>query len=176
MPTIKSDETKSAIKSQLAQTRSEFHTLLNSLSEEDLKRRSKNEGWTNGEILFHMMFAFLLILTLVPMMRLWSRLPKKYSKGFANVLNFSTAPFNWINGLAPHMGGNIFTRNLLRVRFDKVYTHLIRLVDSVKENEWESGMYYPDKWEPLFDEYMTMEKLLYYPIRHFRFHVDQLSR
>ncbi len=176
MPSMNSDETKSDIKAKLAQSRSEFHALLASLSEEDLKRRSKNEGWTNGEILFHMVFAFILILTLAPMIRFWSRLPKQYSKKFANILNFSTVPFNWVNGLAPRMGGKIFTRTRLGTSFDKIYASLMKIIDSVKENEWESGMYYPDKWDPLFDEYMTLEKLFYYPIRHFEFHRGQLSR
>src|SRR5215213_9738038 len=122
MSAMKSDETRSVIRSRLDQARSEFHELLSSLSEADLKRRSKNEGWTNGEILFHIMFAFILILTLVPMLRFWSRLPKRYSKVFANVLNFSTVPFNWINGLAPRMGAKVLTRSRLGTMFDKVYT------------------------------------------------------
>src|SRR5215213_4472758 len=167
MPTTKHEETRRAIKSRLAQTRSEFHILLDSFSDGDLEKRSNNEGWTNGEILFHMMFAFILILTLVPMMRFWSRLPNPYSKKFADILNFFIMPFNWINGLAPRAGGKIFARSRLGIWFDKFYASIIRLVDSVKENEWESGMYYPDKWDPLFDEYMTLEKLFYYPIRHF---------
>jgi hypothetical protein len=176
MPTMKSDETKGAIKAELAQSRSEFHALLVSLSEKDLERRSKNEGWTNGAILFHMMFAFILIMPLVKIMRLFNQLPKQYSKKFANILNFSTVPFNWINGLAPRMGGRIFTRKRFGVWFDKVYASLMKILDSVNENEWESGMYYPDKWDPLFDEYMTLEKQFYYPIRHLEFHVGQLSR
>jgi hypothetical protein len=74
------------------------------------------------------------------------------------------------------MGTKIFTRRRLGNMFDKVYVRLIKLLESVKENEWESGMHYPDKWDPLFDEYMTLEKLFYYPIRHLEFHVGQISR
>jgi hypothetical protein len=176
MPTEKSEDKRVAIKSKLDQTRSEFHVLLISLSEKDLKLRSKNEGWTNGEILFHIVFAFLLVLTLVPMMRFWSRLPKCYSKNFASVLNFCTVPFNWVNGFAPRMARTIFKRKRLGDLFDRIYSRLIKLLESTKASEWESGMYYPDKWDPLFDEYMTLEKLFYYPIRHFEFHAGQISR
>jgi hypothetical protein len=174
MSAMKSDETRSAIRFRLDQARTDFHELLGSLSDEDLKRQSKNEGWTNGEILFHIMFAFLLILTLVPMIRFWSRLPKRYSKVFANILNFSTVPFNWINGFAPRVGAKVFTRSRFDRMFDKVYARLIKLLVSVKDNEWNSGMYYPDKWEPLFDEFMTLERLFYYPIRHLEFHIGQI--
>src|SRR6266496_4682471 len=176
MSAMKSEETRRAIRISFDQAHSEFHQLVNSLSENDLNRQSKNEGWTNGEILFHIMFAFILILTLGPMIRFWSRLPKRYSKVFANILNFSTVTFNWINGFAPRMGNKVFTRSRYGKIFDKVYAHLIELLSSIKDNEWNSGMYYPDKWEPLFDEFMTLEKLFYYPIRHLEFHVGQISR
>jgi hypothetical protein len=85
-------------------------------------------------------------------------------------------PFNWVNGLVPRAGGRIFSRERLRRTFDRIYAALIKLLGSIKEDELDSGMYYPDKWDPLFDEYMTLEKLFYYPIRHFEFHVGQLSR
>jgi hypothetical protein len=176
MRPVRHDERKEAIKSRLSQTHSEFHALLDSLSDDELRAKSINTGWTNGEILFHMMFAFILILTLVPMLRFWSRLPKGYSKKFADALNFSTVPFNFVNGLAPRLGGKVFNRKRLGRFFDRIYVSLIKLLDSVNEHEWESGMYYPDKWDPLFDEYMTLEKLFYYPIRHFEFHVGQLAR
>ena len=74
------------------------------------------------------------------------------------------------------MGAKVFTRSRYGNMFDKVYARLIKLLVSVKDNEWNSGMYYPDKWEPLFDEFMTLEKLFYYPIRHLEFHVGQISR
>jgi DinB superfamily len=176
MSAMKSDETRSALRFRLDQARTEFHELLGSLSDEDLKRQSKNQGWSNGEILFHIMFAFILILTLGPMIRFWSRLPKRYSKVFANILNSLTVPFNWINGFAPRMGAKVFTRSRYGKMFDNIYARLIKLLVSVKDNEWNSGMYYPDKWEPLFDEFMTLEKLFYYPIRHLAFHVGQISR
>jgi hypothetical protein len=176
MMTIEGEERKVAIRTRLIRARSDFHQLLDSLSEDDLKRQSKNEGWKNREILFHMVFGFQLILVLGPMLRFWSRLPDRYSKMFANALNFSTGPFNWINGMAPRVGGRIFTGRRLRRRFESIHRSLIRLVDSIDEHELDAGMHYPDKWDPLFDDYMTLEKLFSYPIRHFEFHVGQLSR
>ena len=64
------------IQKELDTTRAEFHRLLAALSEEDFQRPSRNPGWTNGEIVAHMMFGFIVINVLLPVARLWGRLPK----------------------------------------------------------------------------------------------------
>ena len=55
-----------AIRKELETTRTRFHTLLASLSEQDFQRQSLNTGWTNGEILAHMTFGFIVINVLLP--------------------------------------------------------------------------------------------------------------
>jgi hypothetical protein len=72
---------------RIGRHRAAFHALLEPLSDADLRKPSHNPGWTNGEILFYMTFGFILILTLAPMVRLWGRLPKRSSSGYARLLN-----------------------------------------------------------------------------------------
>lgn len=48
------------IRKGLETARATFHTLLESLTEGDFKKQSHNPGWTNGEILAHMTFGFML--------------------------------------------------------------------------------------------------------------------
>lgn len=36
-------------------------------------------------------------------------------------------------------------------------------------------MYYPDRWEPLFQDYMTLEDILRFPMRHVRFHLQHIN-
>jgi hypothetical protein len=50
---------REAIYKELETTRARFHSLFNSLSEDDFKKQSLNPGWTNGEILAHMTFGLL---------------------------------------------------------------------------------------------------------------------
>ena len=59
------------IGSDLEATRASFHALLDSLTEADWYRPSLNPGWTNGEILAHMLFGFIIINVLLPLARLW---------------------------------------------------------------------------------------------------------
>jgi len=165
-----------AIRKELEATRARFHALLASLSEQDFQRQSLNAGWTNGEILVHMTFGFMVINVLLPLARLWGRLPKGSSKWFAWLLNAFTGPFNWFNALGARRQGKLFTHERIGKIYDRVYFSLMKKVDSIKEEEWERGMYYPTKWDSNFDEFMTLEKLFHYPVTHFNFHLAQISR
>ena len=37
------------------------------------------------------------------------------------------------------------------------------------------GMYYPTRWDPFFEDYMTLEDVYRYPGQHFDFHARQLT-
>ena len=156
--------------------RVEFHRLLESLSEQDLQKQSLNPGWTNGEILAHITFGFLIINVLLPMARLWGRLPRGSSKWFARLLNALTGPFNWVNALGARGQGKVFTHRRIGKIYDRVHVSLLKKIESIREEEWEHGMYYPTRWDSNFDEFMTLEKLFHYPVTHFKFHLTQISR
>lgn len=167
---------KESIQTELAATRQTFHALHDSLNEQDMHKQSLNSGWTNGEILAHMTFGFIIINVLVPMARLWGRLPKSSSKPFAWLLNSVTGPFNWVNRLGARGQGKVFTYKRIGEIYDRVYFSLLKQVNSIKDYEWGRGMYYPVRWDSNFDEFMTLEKLFHYPVVHFNFHLEQIAR
>lgn len=80
--TIGSQAIKKVIRMELDAAHSAFHALLDSLSEEDLQEKSLNPSWTNGEVLAHVTFGFIILNVLLPMARIWRRLPKNLSKPF----------------------------------------------------------------------------------------------
>ena len=167
---------KKQILDELQTAHTDFHQLLDSLSTDEFDKQSLNPGWTNGEIMAHMTFGFIIVNVLLPMARLWGRLPKGSSKWFAGLLNALTVPFNWINGLGARGQGNFFTYKRVEKIYDKAYYSLLKKINSIKDDEWEHGMYYPAKWDPNFSEFMTLEKLFHYPVQHFNFHRSQISR
>jgi len=171
-----SQSIQETIRAELESARSNFHALLDSLAEEDMHRQSLNPGWTNGEIISHMTFGFLIVTVLLPMARLWGRLPKGSSKPFAWLLNAFTGPFNWINALGARGQGKVFTYKRVGKVFDRAILSLLKQVDSIGGDEWQRGMYYPVKWDSNFDEFMTLEKLFHYPVVHFNFHLGQIAR
>src|SRR5215207_10586978 len=154
----------------------DFQHLLESLSEQDFKKQSHNPGWTNGEILAHMTFGFIVVNVLLPMARVWGRLPKSSSKWFAWVLNAITRPFNWVNALGARFQSKVFNYERVGKVYDWVHASLLKQIDSIKEDEWQHGMYYPTQWDSNFDEFMTLAKLFHYPVIHFNFHLKQIAR
>src|SRR5215218_8843795 len=168
--------TREEMRRELEIVRTKFHLLLDSLSEQDFQRQSLNPGWTNGEILAHMTFGFMILNVLLAMARFWGRLPKGSSKWFAWLLNTFTPLFNWFNRLGARGQGKVFTYSRVGKIFDWVYVSLLRKLESIKDDEWARGMYYPTKWDSNFDEFMTLERLFYYPITHLRFHLKQITR
>ena len=166
---------RAQIRKELDTTRAEFHKLLAALSEEDFQRQSRNAGWTNGEIVAHMTFGFIILNVLLPMARLWGRLPKGSSKWFAGLLNLFTGPFNWFNALGARGQGKVFTLQRIGRIYDRVYFSLLGKLNSIKDEEWERGMFYPTNWDANFSEFMTLEKLFHYPVIHFNFHLKQIT-
>ena len=109
------------------------------------------------------------------MARAWGRLPKGSSKWFAWLLNAFTGPFNWINALGARGQGKVFTRQRVGKIYDWAYFSLLRKINSIREDEWEHGMYYPTKWDSNFSDFMTLEKLFHYPVIHLNFHLGQIA-
>jgi hypothetical protein len=167
-------ETKEAIRAELETTRAAFHALLGALSEADLGKPSHNPGWTNGEILAHMTFGFIIVRTLLPLVRIWGRFPRRVSKPFQGLLNALTAPFNWVNALGARMQARVFTCERLGSIYDLTHRALLKQVESIQPSEWGRGIYYPTRWDANFGDFMTIEMLFHYPVVHFNFHKQQL--
>ena len=166
---------KKQILDELKTAHTDFHQLLNSLATDEFDKQSLNPGWTNGEILAHMTFGFIILNVLLPMARLWGHLPKNSSKWFAKLLNALTGPFNWINELGARGQGKVFAPKRVGKIYDRTYFALLKKINSIQADEWEHGMFYPTKWDPNFSEFMTLEKLFHYPVQHFNFHLSQIS-
>jgi hypothetical protein len=114
--------------------------------------------------------------SLIPIVRFWGRLPKNYSKVFSRILNNLTRLFNWINAIGARFGGRIYSGKRIGNKFDKVYFSLLKRLNSIREDEWQRGMYYPVRWDALFKEYMTLEDVFHYPMIHFKFHLSQIPK
>lgn len=169
-------EIRETIRGELEATRKVFHALLASLSESDLQRQSHNPGWTNGEILAHMTFGFIVLHVLLPLARFWAYLPKWTSKAFAWLLNAFTGPFNWINALGTRGQARLFTYRRLGKIYDWANDRILKQIDHLRDEEWERGMYYPTRWDPNFKDFMTIHELFHYPVKHFNFHLRQVKR
>lgn len=54
----------------------ELNSWLENATPSDLRRKSNGTRWTNEELLFHMVFGYMVVRSLLPLVRIMSRLPR----------------------------------------------------------------------------------------------------
>ncbi|CAL9639962.1 DinB family protein [Streptomyces sp. Tu 3180] len=164
-----------AVHEELERARTTFHRLLDSAGDTDLRRGTEGTRWTNEQLLFHMLFGYVLIRPLLALLRVFGRLPPGAGRAFARVLNAGTGPFDVINYLVPVGGARVLGRSRTGTAFDRVIAWLHRRLDAEREADLRLAMHYPTRWDPLFQDVMTVADLYRYPVRHFDFHRRQLT-
>ncbi|WP_416985089.1 DinB family protein [Streptomyces sp. T028] len=166
---------RQAIHDELERTRTTFHRLLDNATGDDLRQPSNGTRWTNGQLLFHMLFGYILIRPLLFLLRIFGRLPRGFSRAFAGLLNAGARPFDVVNYLGPLGGAKVFGRRRTGIVFDRVINSLHRRLDTEQEADLALAMHYPTRWDPFFQEVMTIADLYRYPTQHFDFHRRQLT-
>ena len=141
----------------------------------DLRRRTNGTRWTNQQMLWHMAFGYLIVCRLLPLVRLFGRLPDSFSRTFAAVLNAGTRPFHAINYLGSCGGALVFRGPRLSRQLDHTIDLLHRRLDSEPEEALTRRMHFPVGWDPYFRETMTLEQVYAYGTQHYDFHRAQLT-
>ena len=164
------------IAADLERARIEFHRLVEAAGPDDWGKPTRGTRWTNEQLLFHMVFGYMVVQRLLVLVRVFSRLPDPVSRTFANILDAATRPFHIINyygscaaapGLQPAQNGRE-TRPRDRAPCNASSNR-------EKDADFARGMHYPIRWDPFFEDFMTLEDVYRYPGRHFDFHAHQLT-
>ncbi len=166
---------REAIVEELQEANSTFHRLLEDAGPTELARRSAGTRWTNEQLLFHMLFGYLVVVVLLRLVVVFGRLPPALSRGFAWLLDSCAVPFNVVNYWGSCAGAKVFNRRRMGRKCDRVIAGLQRKLRAASDADLARGMYYPTRWDPFFDGYMTLGQLYRYPTQHFDFHRRQLT-
>lgn len=59
-------------------------------------------------------------------------------------------------------------------KLDRVVGSLQRRLAREHDADFTRGMHYPTRWDPFFEDFMTLE-VYRYPGRHFDFHAHQIT-
>jgi DinB superfamily len=162
------------LRCELEAARQEFYDMVASISEPWWAKPSHNPGWTNGQVLFHVLLGFILVPPLAGLLVFFGHLPAVCSRIFAAILNFSTPLFNRINAVGPRAGARLLGRAGLISKFDQVHGTILKRLERVRQGDWSLAMHYPTRWDPLFKAPMHLEDLFRYPVDHLRQHRHQL--
>ncbi|WP_068269418.1 DinB family protein [Aldersonia kunmingensis] len=166
---------RTAIAREFERARTRFHQLLEEATDESLSRPSAGTRWTNEQLLFHMLFGYMVVEALVVMVRVIGRLPARFGRIFARMLDAATGPFNVVNFYGSCAAALVFNRRRMGAKLDRVIARLTRRLQLESETDLARGMYYPIHWDPFFTDYMTLADIYRYPTQHFDFHERQLT-
>ena len=159
----------------LENARIEFHRLLDVAGPHDWGRPTRGTRWTNEQLLFHMVFGYMIVQRLLILVKVFNRLPDELSRSFARLLNAATKPFDVINYYGSSAAALVYNRHRMGAKMDRVIAALQRKLARESDDASQRGMHFPTRWDPFFQDYMTLADLYRYPGRHFDFHAHQLT-
>jgi hypothetical protein len=151
-----------------------LHALLTAAGPTDLRRTSDGTRWTNEQLLYHMVFGYLVVRTLLPLVHLMGRLPAPVGRGWAALLNATTRPFHVINYWGSVAGARVFNHTRMGPLADRTIAALQRRLTRESEAALHRGMPFPSGWDPYFG-YLSLAEVYRYPTRHFEHHYRQLT-
>jgi DinB superfamily len=163
------------IHAELERVRADLHQLVARASASELRRRTSGTRWTNGQLLWHMVFGYLIVWRLLPLVRALGRLPDGYNRPFAAALNAGTRPFHVINYLGGCGGALVFNGRRLTGLFDRTVDRLHRRLDAETEESLSRRMHFPIRWDPFFADTMSVADVYHYGTQHYDFHRAQLT-
>lgn len=166
---------RQAIEADLFAARADLHELLGGATPERLRARSDGTAWTNEQLLFHMVFGFLVVRRLLPLVRFMSARPSSVRRAFAGLLDAGRRPFHWVNYAGSCGGALVFNHARMGWLLDRTIDHLVRSLDQEPEERLSGAMAFPTSWDPYFTPSMTLAEVYAYPVLHHRHHRAQLT-
>lgn len=160
---------------ELDRVRQDYRALLDGADAGDLRRRSNGTRWTNRQLLFHMLFGYLLVATLRPLVWVFAHCPSRVSRVFAGGLDSAARPFHVVNYVGSLGGGRLLGRAGMAWLMDVVLARLQRSLRRAPDRALSRGMHFPVRWDPYFKDFMTVLEVSHYGTQHYDHHRGQLT-
>ncbi|OOL29908.1 DinB family protein [Rhodococcus zopfii] len=166
---------RTAIAADLERARRTLHELLDTASATDLDRRSHGTRWTNEQLLFHMVFGYMVVRRLRVLVRVFSRLPDRVGQLLARAPDAAAPVFHEINYRGSCLAATVFDRHRMGRHCDRVIAAPQRSLAKETDANLRRSMAFPGRWDPFFTNVTTLEQVYRYPGKHFDFHREQLT-
>jgi hypothetical protein len=160
---------------ELDRVRDDYRELLDGATVAELRKPSRGTKWNNEQLLFHMLFGYLLVRNLQLLVWTFSRLPDTASRRFAALLNRGTRPFHVINYWGSLFGARALGHARMERLMDRATSRLQRSLRNRSEQALARGMHFPEGWDPYFTDFMTLLDIYHYPTQHYDHHRRQLT-
>ena len=164
-----------AVSQELEEARVTFHELVQRATAADLRRRSAGTRWTNRQLLFHLVFGYLVVRTLRPLVRGFGRHPLAWSRRFSAVLHAVRRPYHLVNYLGSCVGGTLLRPSTMATLLDRTIAALRRGLEAEGEQALRRRMAFPVSWDPYFTDTMSLLDVYHFGTQHFDHHRRQLT-
>jgi hypothetical protein len=163
------------IDADLQRAATDFYDLIDSATVVELRAPTNGTKWTNEQLLFHMLFGFLLARALLVLVKASGRLPDVVSRAFAAVLNAGTRPFHVINYVVALPGPRVLSGRTMGKLMDRTIRHLRAGLKRESDRSLVLAMHFPVGWDPYFKDVMTVADVYAFPTQHYDHHRRQLT-
>ena len=161
--------------SELDRVRDDYRELLESATVAELRNPTNGTKWNNEQLLFHMLFGYLLVRNLRLLVWSFSHLPDTASRRFAALLDRGTRPFHVINYWGSLFGARARGYPRMERLMDRATRRIQGSVQNQSEQSLARGMHFPVGWDPYFADFMTLLEVYHYPTQHYDHHRRQLT-
>ena len=163
------------LSAEMDRVRADFRDLLDSATVRELRRPTDGTKWTNEQLLFHMVFGYLLVRNLLVLVRGFAQLPDGASRRFAATLDAFTRPFHVINYAGSLGGIRVLGYAGTERLMDRTIGALQASLGRATDEELQRSMHFPTGWDPYFTDVMTVRDVYHYPTQHYDHHRRQLT-
>jgi len=157
---------KEELEADLESARQNFHHLLDSVPEASYVHPSLIEGWTNGDVLYH--------ITLGPPAIRFEILMIKNVPWVFKALNDTTSKlFNWGNALFARHPKRITRQRLIKA-YEAGHAGLRSSLRRMDESDFAQSVYYPESFVSEVAGVASIERLFRYIRLHYEVHAKQI--
>jgi hypothetical protein len=160
---------------EMGQARLTFSDLVSKATPPDMRRRSNGTRWTNRQLLFHMLFGYLIVRTSMPLVHAFGRRADNWSRRFAAILNAGQRPFHVINYVGSCGGGEVLPKSIMIKLMERTIHSLQHKLDGETEKSLALTMHFPTAWDPYFQDTMSVLDVYHDGTQHFDHHHKQLT-
>ena len=147
---------RAALADDLERARGELHRLLADAARADAwTKPTRGTRWTNEQLLFHMVFGYMIVQRLLLLVRVMGRLPDRVSRVYARVLDAGTRPFDLINYYGSCAAATVYNRHRMSAKMDRVIASLQRSLEQSTDEALQQRNVFPDAVGPVLQRLAT---------------------
>ena len=130
-----------------AGTRGTPPTARDAEREDAWTKPTRGTRWTNEQLLFHMVFGYMVVQRLLLLVRVLGRFPDGVSRIYAGLLDAATRPFDLINYYGSRAAATVYNRHRMGAKMNRVIASLRRSLARSTDEALRQGMHFPTRWD-----------------------------